>query len=81
MTTPGATRPTLTIVSAVYNVSAYLEEFIASIEAQTYTLDSVQIVMVDDGSTDGSSEILRRQISKNLLDGDRELAEACMQAA
>ncbi len=46
------------IVSAVYNVAPYLEEFIASVEAQDYPLDRLQVVMVDDGSTDSSSEIL-----------------------
>jgi glycosyltransferase involved in cell wall biosynthesis len=40
------------IVSAVYNVGAYLEAFIASIEAQTFPLERLQVIVVDDGSTD-----------------------------
>ena len=52
-------RPRFSIVSAVYDVSGYLPDFIASIEAQDFDLDRVQVVAVDDGSTDGSLAILR----------------------
>ena len=47
------------IVSAVYDVGAYLAAFIDSIEAQTFALDRVQVVVVDDGSTDDSLAILQ----------------------
>lgn len=50
--------PRFTLVSAVYNVEKYLEDFIASVEAQDYPSDLVQVVMVDDGSTDASATIL-----------------------
>ncbi len=52
--------PLFTIVSAVYNVSPYLDDFIDSLEKQTFGLDRVQIIMVNDGSTDDSREILER---------------------
>src|SRR5579875_1867101 len=51
-------KPRFSIVSAVYNVARYLDEFIASIEAQTFPLDQVEVIMVNDGSTDNSLEIL-----------------------
>src|SRR5687768_8249114 len=51
-------RPLFSVVSAVYNVSRYLEEFIASIEAQTFDLSRLQVVFVDDGSTDDSRAVL-----------------------
>lgn len=47
------------IVTAVYNVARYLPEFIASIEGQDVGLEHVQVVAVDDGSTDCSLEVLR----------------------
>lgn len=50
--------PRFSIVTAVYNVERYLPEFIASLENQTYGLDRVEIVLVDDGSTDGSLRVL-----------------------
>lgn len=51
-------RPRFTIVSAVYNVASYLPDFIASLESQTRGLDGVEVLMVDDGSTDDSPRIL-----------------------
>src|SRR5205085_7757322 len=54
------TTPRLTIVSAVYGVAGYLQDFIDSLERQTFPLDRVQVVMVDDGSVDGSREILEQ---------------------
>ena len=50
--------PRFSVVTAVYNVERYLPDFIASIEAQTFGLDRVEIIVVDDGSSDGSVGIL-----------------------
>ena len=49
----------LTVISAVYNVARYLPEFIASLEAQTFDHGRVQVIAVDDGSTDESGDLLR----------------------
>lgn len=46
---------TLSIIVPVYNVHKYLENCINSILAQTFT--DFELIIVDDGSTDGSSEI------------------------
>jgi glycosyltransferase involved in cell wall biosynthesis len=56
--TPSKPAPRFTIVSAVYNVELYLEDFINSVEAQTFPLDQVEVVMVNDGATDSSPQIL-----------------------
>ena len=53
-----APTPRFSVVTAVHNVERYLPEFIASIERQSFDLDQVEIVVVDDGSTDGSLRIL-----------------------
>jgi glycosyltransferase involved in cell wall biosynthesis len=50
--------PRFSIVSAVYDVEPYLADFISSVEAQTFPLDRVEVVMVNDGATDGSPHIL-----------------------
>lgn len=56
---PGNSRtPRFSVVSAVYNVSKYLPEFIASIEAQRFDLDDLEVIAVDDGSTDDSLQLL-----------------------
>jgi glycosyltransferase involved in cell wall biosynthesis len=57
-------RPRFSIVSAVYNVAPYLDDFIASIEAQTFPLDNVEVVMVNDGSTDDSLQRLEEWRSR-----------------
>jgi len=49
-----------TVVSAVYNVARYLDDFIGSLEAQTYPHELIQVVAVDDGSTDESLARLQR---------------------
>ncbi|HEU4514787.1 MAG TPA: glycosyltransferase [Nocardioidaceae bacterium] len=51
-------EPKLSIVVPVYNVEGYLEECLDSILAQPY--DDLEVVLVDDGSTDSSAEIARR---------------------
>lgn len=45
----------VTIIVPVFNVHEYLDECINSILRQTYT--NIEVLLVDDGSTDGSSEI------------------------
>jgi glycosyltransferase involved in cell wall biosynthesis/CDP-glycerol glycerophosphotransferase (TagB/SpsB family) len=52
------TRPLFSVVAAVYNVEPYLPAFIASIERQRFPLDRIQVVLVDDGSTDRSRAII-----------------------
>lgn len=58
-TVPNA-NPTFTIISAVYNVARYLPRFIESIEAQTHPLEDVELILVDDGSTDESLAMLEK---------------------
>ncbi|MDR1426139.1 MAG: CDP-glycerol:glycerophosphate glycerophosphotransferase [Bifidobacteriaceae bacterium] len=53
---PGS--PLFSVVTAVYNVARYLPDFIASIERQSFALDRVEILAVDDGSTDSSLAVL-----------------------
>lgn len=48
----------VSVVVPVYNVEQYLEEALRSLVRQT--LHDIEIVVVNDGSTDGSLEIIRR---------------------
>lgn len=50
--------PTLSIVVTLYNCRAHIAEAIDSALAQTYT--DREILVIDDGSTDGSGEVVRR---------------------
>ena len=51
-------RPLLTIVVPVYNGEAYLDECLTSARKQDYR--RVEIVVIDDGSTDGSLAVAHR---------------------
>jgi glycosyltransferase involved in cell wall biosynthesis len=53
-----SSRPLFSIVSAIHNVEAYLPDFIDSIERQRIDPSLIEIVAVDDGSTDGSLAML-----------------------
>ncbi len=46
------------LISAVYNVEQYLPDFLRSLDEQTFDHSTVQVVLVDDGSTDSSAEII-----------------------
>lgn len=48
----------VSVIVPVYNAAEYLEQCIRSICAQT--LQSIEIICVDDGSTDGSLEMLKK---------------------
>ncbi len=56
--TEAVRRPRFSIVTAVYDVEAYLPEFIRSVEGQRVSPESLEIIAVDDGSTDGSLDLL-----------------------
>ncbi len=54
--------PTLiSVVMPCHNAAPYVEEAVNSVLGQSYP--QVELVVVDDGSTDGSTEILQRLAS------------------
>jgi glycosyltransferase involved in cell wall biosynthesis len=55
-------KPLVSVICLCYNHSSYVGEAIQSVFQQTY--DEVELIVVDDGSTDGSPQEIR-----NLLDG------------
>ena len=50
---------TYSVISAVYNVEKYLDDFFANMVTQTIKLDNLKLIMVDDGSTDNSANIIK----------------------
>lgn len=54
--------PKISVIVPVYNVEEYLEECLDSIFEQT--LSPIEVICVDDGSTDSSPEILKRYAEK-----------------
>jgi glycosyltransferase involved in cell wall biosynthesis len=54
----GVKNPKISIIIPVYNTARFLEKCIASISSQTY--QNLEIIIVNDGSTDGSGELADR---------------------
>ncbi|WP_055694636.1 glycosyltransferase family 2 protein [Streptomyces prasinopilosus] len=51
-------QPDVTVVIGAYEAMPYLVECLASVEAQTIGPERVEVIAVDDGSTDGTGEYL-----------------------
>ncbi|MGV9704553.1 glycosyltransferase family 2 protein [Streptomyces sp. NPDC003483] len=51
-------QPDVTVVIGAYEAMPYLVDCLASVEAQTLGPDRVEVIAVDDGSTDGTGEYL-----------------------
>lgn len=56
-------RPKVSVIMACYNSATFLEEAIKSIMGQTFT--DFEFIIVDDASTDGTSEIIRSYSTKD----------------
>ena len=55
--------PTISVIMPVYNGERYLAEAIASVLGQTYA--DFEFIIVDDGSTDGSADIIREYAARD----------------
>ena len=51
-------EPLITVIVPIYNVVEYLSRCVHSITAQTYR--NLEILLVDDGSTDGTGQLCDR---------------------
>jgi glycosyltransferase involved in cell wall biosynthesis len=54
----GCARPLVSVIVPVWNAERFLEETIESVRSQTYS--HWEVLLVDDGSTDGSAAICKR---------------------
>lgn len=53
----------VSVIVPIYNAEEYLKQCLDSIQRQT--LEDIEVIMIDDGSTDGSSEIAKSYLSDN----------------
>jgi glycosyltransferase involved in cell wall biosynthesis len=56
--------PRVSVIMPVYNCAQFLRESVASVLSQTMT--DIELILVDDGSSDGSSEILQTFADKRI---------------
>ena len=56
-------NPLVSIIIPIYNTEAYLNACLESVTNQTYT--NLEIICVDDGSTDHSVEIVKEWIRRD----------------
>ncbi|MGI5952325.1 MAG: glycosyltransferase family 2 protein [Brooklawnia sp.] len=56
----GVDAPVISVLVPIYNVEQYLDECLASLAAQTF--DSFEVICINDGSKDGSRDIIERYL-------------------
>ena len=56
----GKPSPRITVAVICRNGAAHVVKFLSSVARQTFDLSKVEVVFVDDGSTDGSDYIAER---------------------
>ena len=59
--------PRVTVVIPALNASRWIGEALASVIAQTYPTDGLEVVVVDDGSDDDTSEVSRRALESSRI--------------
>lgn len=55
--------PLISVIVPVYNTAPFLDECLESIALQS--CDNMEVILVDDGSTDGSNAICRRRVERD----------------
>ena len=58
-------QPLVSVVIPIYNVEAFVKRCVDSILKQTY--QNIQIILVDDGSTDSSGDIIQQYKDRAII--------------
>lgn len=60
-------QPDVTVIVGAYEAMPYLVKCLQSVESQTLAADRIEIVAVDDGSTDGTGEYLEEFAARSAI--------------
>ncbi len=60
-------EPLVSVIIPTYNYNNYITEAIDSILSQTYPKEKIEIIVVDDGSTDDTFLVLKEFIDNNII--------------
>lgn len=69
----------ISIVTPVYNAATFIRQTIEMVQAQTYT--DWELLLVDDGSKDGSAEVIEAYLKENPDKRIRLINKACNEGA
>jgi glycosyltransferase involved in cell wall biosynthesis len=78
---PTSKLPFVSVVIPALNAARTLDECLASIRAQDYSHDRIEIIIADAGSTDGTLEIAREHDVETITDNPLKTGEAGKSAA
>jgi glycosyltransferase involved in cell wall biosynthesis len=59
--------PAVSVVIPAFNASAFIEKTLTSVRAQTY--DSYEVIVVDDGSSDNTKDVVEAYLKRNVMSG------------
>ena len=62
----------ISIVIPVYNNEKYIDKCLSSIFKQNYDINRIQIIMINDGSSDNSFSVMKKYESKNIIVIDKK---------
>jgi glycosyltransferase involved in cell wall biosynthesis len=60
-------KPLVSVIIPTYNYAHFIKKAIGSVLQQTYPIELIEIIVVDDGSTDNTEEILKDWIERGTV--------------